>query len=90
MQCLVHLRLMTTYSFHEAPDVNFYEDIAGALNAFPNLSTFELSGMHWGSHERNLDSESQRVWQNPLKSESELSSDVLLDIDPYSDLFFGY
>ncbi|KAJ4472264.1 hypothetical protein J3R30DRAFT_3380037 [Lentinula aciculospora] len=89
MQCLVHVRLLTTYSFPEAPDVAFYEHIAGALNAFPDLQTFELSGMHWGSEERK-DSDRQRVWQSqPLKPEYN-SGPEYLDIDPYSDLFFAY
>jgi hypothetical protein len=90
MQQLAYVRLKTTYSFPEAPDVNFYEHIAGALYALPDLQTFELSGMHWGSQERK-DSTTQRVWQSqPLKSEFDPDIDVLLDIDPYSDTFFGY
>jgi len=90
MQCLVYVRLKTTYNFPEAPDVNFYEHIAGFLYALPALQTFELSGIHWGSQERK-DSTTQRVWQSqPLKSELDSDPDVLLDIDPYSDLFFGY
>ncbi|KAJ3920218.1 hypothetical protein F5877DRAFT_38673 [Lentinula edodes] len=107
MQCLVHVQLLTTYSFPEAPDVvschficfttsfsyhtsqTFYERIAGALNAFPDLQTFELSGMHWGSKELK-DSDRHRVWQSqPLKSELD-SSPEYLEIDPYSDLFFAY
>ncbi|KAF5393897.1 hypothetical protein D9757_000216 [Collybiopsis confluens] len=92
IQRLLHLRLMTIYySFSEAPDVNFYQDIAGALNAFTDLQTFELSGMHWGSQERKgrVDSNPQRVWQSqPL--ELEASDEELVEIDTYSDLFFGY
>ncbi|KAJ3880155.1 hypothetical protein F5051DRAFT_502034 [Lentinula edodes] len=89
MQCLVHVQLLTTYSFPEAPDVTFYERIAGALNAFPDLQTFELSGMHWDSKELK-DSDRHRVWQSqPLKSELN-SSPEYLEIDPYSDLFFAY
>ncbi|KAJ3856943.1 hypothetical protein EV368DRAFT_61280 [Lentinula lateritia] len=89
MQCLVHVQLLTTYSFPEAPDVTFYERIAGALNAFPDLQTFELSGMHWGSKELK-DSDRHRIWQSqPLKSELN-SSPEYLEIDPYSDLFFAY
>jgi hypothetical protein len=90
MQYLVHLRLMTMYSFSEAPDVNFYSDIAGALNVFSNLQTFELSGMHWGSQERK-DAELQRVWQSQaLETDINPEDDARLDIDSYSDLFFGY
>jgi hypothetical protein len=90
MQSLLHLRLMTTYNFPEAPDVNFYQDIAGALNAFTDLQTFELSGMHWDSQARKY-SDPQRVWQSePIELEAPAGNDGLLDIDSDSDLFFGY
>ncbi|KAJ3981529.1 hypothetical protein F5890DRAFT_1535007 [Lentinula detonsa] len=90
MQCLVHVRLLATYTYPEAHYITFYEHIAGALNAFPYLQTFELSGMHWGSEERKDSSDRQRVWQSqPMKSESNSTSESL-DVDSYSDLFYAY
>ncbi|KAJ3841553.1 hypothetical protein EV361DRAFT_76173 [Lentinula raphanica] len=89
LQCLVHIRLLTTYSYSETHYVTFYQHIAGALNAFPDLQTFELSGMHWGSEERK-DSDRQRVWQSQPFEFDLNSSPESLDIDPYSDLFYAY
>lgn len=51
------------------------------LASFPELNTFELSGMHWGSQQKRDDS-SKRVWQSsPLSTHTPLEDDLLLEID---------
>jgi hypothetical protein len=41
----------------------FYRNIANALTLLPELNTFELSGMHWGSSPKTVDKEG-RIWQS--------------------------
>ncbi|RPD69759.1 hypothetical protein L226DRAFT_575407 [Lentinus tigrinus ALCF2SS1-7] len=48
---LVCLRLMTTRSLWDLPDLEFYSRIASTLQSLPPLLTaFELTGIHWRSH----------------------------------------
>jgi len=68
---IVYLRIMTTHGFAKAPDVEFYEEIANGLAALPDLTAFELSGMHWGSLKKGEDGD-KRVWQSqPLSLDFE-------------------
>ncbi|KAF4602295.1 hypothetical protein EYR40_005500 [Pleurotus pulmonarius] len=85
-----YLRLMTTYTFTEAPDAAFYESVANALNTLPALVTFELSGMHWGSYTTPQEGD-KRVWQSqPLTADSPSEADLVIDDDLYFDEFFAY
>lgn len=83
---LVYLRITTTYHFTHAPAVGFMEQVANALAALPDLSTFELSGMHWGSSTRGDDG-NKRVWQSaPLGNTFNRSEEVAID----SEIFLQY
>jgi hypothetical protein len=76
---LVYLRIMTTYQFTHAPEIGFMDQVANALSALPDLTAFELSGMHWGSSKRSDDG-SKRVWQSaPLSSNFDRSDDIMID-----------
>lgn len=60
--------------------------VANALSALPDLTAFELSGMHWGSSKRGDDG-SKRVWQStPLGTTFNPSDDVGVD----SEIFLQY
>jgi hypothetical protein len=62
------------------------DQVANALAALPDLTAFELSGMHWGSSKR-ADGGSKRVWQStPLGTTFNRSEDVTID----SDVFLQY
>jgi hypothetical protein len=81
---LVYLRIMTTYKFSKAPDVEFYKEIAHRLAALPDLSAFELSGMNWGSRKKSNDC-NERVWQSmPLSVDLTLGA---ASVDP--DMFIA-
>jgi len=83
---LAYLRIMTTYHFNHAPEVGLMDQVANALAALPDLTAFELSGMHWGSPKRRDDG-SKRVWQSsPLVNTFNRSQDVTID----SDIFLQY
>jgi hypothetical protein len=83
---LAYLRIMTTYHFTHAPAAGFMDQVANALAALPDLTAFELSGMHWGSSKR-ADGGSKRVWQStPLGTTFNRSEDVTID----SDVFLQY
>ncbi|KAI6105529.1 hypothetical protein F5141DRAFT_1292820 [Pisolithus sp. B1] len=57
----------------------FYEQVANVLASFPELTAFELSGMHWGSQQKRGDG-SKRVWQSsPLSTMTHLDDDILLE-----------
>ena len=78
--------------FFTFPFQVFYENVAKALATLPELTAFELSGMHWGSRKRSDDNE-KRVWQSkPLSSEfshdQEEGSPV--DFNPSSNYFLAY
>ncbi|KII95786.1 hypothetical protein PLICRDRAFT_150705 [Plicaturopsis crispa FD-325 SS-3] len=89
MPHLSYLRVMTTYNFEKAPDADFYNQVANALVAFPDLTAFELSGIHWGSKHDDEDG-NKRVWQSkPLVESFDLENrddDIPIDYD----LFFAY
>ncbi|KAI6034040.1 hypothetical protein PISMIDRAFT_311236 [Pisolithus microcarpus 441] len=76
---LAYLRIMTTQTMHHPPAPEFYEQVANVLASFPELSAFELSGMHWGSQQKRGDG-SKRVWQSsPLSTMTHLDDDILLE-----------
>lgn len=84
---IVYLRIMTTHGFAKAPDVAFYEEIASGLGALPDLTAFELSGMHWGSRKKSDDGD-KRVWQSkPLSVDFEHGGDEVTP--PDSDIFLA-
>ncbi|KAI0676906.1 hypothetical protein C8Q78DRAFT_962960 [Trametes maxima] len=65
---LVCLRLMTTRALWDLPDLAFYSRIAETLSTLPNLTAFELSGIHWQSRPKSLRSEpsaSEKEWISP-------------------------
>ncbi|KAH9951805.1 hypothetical protein B0H21DRAFT_192591 [Amylocystis lapponica] len=68
---LVCLRLMTTCAFWEVPDMTFYKRIAETLATLPDLSVFELSGMHWEQRTKSRVSahspqaDAMREWISP-------------------------
>jgi hypothetical protein len=67
----------------------FYENVAKALTALPDLTAFELSGMHWGSCKKSDDNK-KRVWQSkPLSSEFGYDQGQI-DLDPILDHFLAY
>jgi len=83
---LAYLRIMTTYHFTNAPAAGFMDQVANALAALPDLTAFELSGMHWGSSKREEDG-SKRVWQSaPLGNTFSRSEDPAIN----SDIFLQY
>jgi hypothetical protein len=64
----------------------FMDQVANALAALPDLTAFELSGMHWGSSKREEDG-SKRVWQSaPLGNTFSRSEDPAIN----SDIFLQY
>lgn len=65
----------------------FYENVANALASLPDLQTFELSGMHWGSS-RKANEDTGRIWQSKPLSSSFGTTDTAED-EPYPD-FFAY
>ncbi|TFK43162.1 hypothetical protein BDQ12DRAFT_709004 [Crucibulum laeve] len=83
MPHLVYLRMMTTYEFADAPDAVFYENIANALTSLPDLKAFELSGMHWGSSQKELND--ARVWQS-----EPLNTGFGADDAQFADASFAY
>ncbi|KAJ7283866.1 hypothetical protein C8J57DRAFT_1293823 [Mycena rebaudengoi] len=78
---LIYLRITSTWNFPAAPTNLFYEQVAAALAFFPDLQSFELSGMYWTSSQKSDDQ--RRVWQSrPLSSESFVAQEEeLLDLD---------
>jgi hypothetical protein len=76
---LAYLRIMTTYHFTHAPEIGFMDQVANALSTLPDLTAFELSGMHWGSSKR-ADDGSKRVWQSaPLSNSFDPSETFAID-----------
>jgi hypothetical protein len=64
----------------------FMDQVANALATLPDLTAFELSGMHWGSSKPGMDG-SKRVWQSaPLVNTSNRSEDMAHD----SEIFLQY
>ncbi|KAI6151863.1 hypothetical protein BKA82DRAFT_124520 [Pisolithus tinctorius] len=81
---LAYLRIMTMQTMHEPPAPEFYEQVADVLASFPELSAFELSGMHWGSQQKRGDG-SKRVWQSsPLSTMTQLDDNILLETHNFS------
>ncbi|KAJ6510025.1 hypothetical protein C8R47DRAFT_1096452 [Mycena vitilis] len=67
----------------------FYEQVAEALAFFPELQSFELSGMYWSSSKQTDDT--QRTWQRPfsLDLEPHQEEEVLDLYSNAADFFFS-
>ncbi|KAK7060312.1 hypothetical protein VNI00_001077 [Paramarasmius palmivorus] len=88
MRYLVYLRMMTICSVTEAPDVNYYDNVANGLASLPDLRAFEFSGMHWGTLNKTKMELEQAVWQaKPL--DAAFAVDQSLEMEDYSEIFFG-
>ncbi|KAG6334151.1 hypothetical protein ID866_4939 [Astraeus odoratus] len=75
---LAYLRIMTTQTILQPPAAEFYEQVADVLASFPELSAFELSGVHWGSQQKRDDG-SKRVWQSsPLSVQIQLDDEIII------------
>jgi len=89
---IMYLRITSTRNLHAPPTSIFYEEVAGALALFPNLQSFELSGMYWSSSKKPEDR--QRVWQSaPLNHDNNNPDPQEEILDLYSnaaaDFFFS-
>ncbi|RPD61884.1 hypothetical protein L226DRAFT_571287 [Lentinus tigrinus ALCF2SS1-7] len=65
---IVCLRLMTTRSLWDLPDLEFYSRIASTLESLPRLTSFELAGIHWQSRAKPSSSEAkieEKEWVSP-------------------------
>ncbi|KAJ7047587.1 hypothetical protein C8F04DRAFT_13783 [Mycena alexandri] len=85
---IMYLRITSTCNLPAPPTTIFYQQVAEALAFFPNLQSFELSGMYWPSSKQPHNP--QRVWQSqPFTTESAPQDEV---VDLYSntaDFFFS-
>ncbi|KAF9534405.1 hypothetical protein CPB83DRAFT_756487 [Crepidotus variabilis] len=88
MEHLVHLRIVTTYNFSDAPDATYFANIADALTSLPDLQTCEIWGLHWISSKKSFYDES-RVWQSEGFNTNNLMADGNF-LDNISDLIFPY
>ncbi|TFK56062.1 hypothetical protein OE88DRAFT_699757 [Heliocybe sulcata] len=61
------------------PNAEWYQQIANKLDRLPNLSAFELSGIHWGSLKPQ--DQKQRVWQARPLSPLGFAADREEDLD---------
>ncbi|KAJ7699864.1 hypothetical protein B0H17DRAFT_925885 [Mycena rosella] len=88
---IMYLRITSNCNLPAPPTSIFYEQVAGALAFFPNLQSFELSGMCWSSSKKP--DEPQRVWQSqPFTTDFVSQDDAELHLDLYSntaDFFFS-
>ncbi|KAF8164980.1 hypothetical protein B0H34DRAFT_670936 [Crassisporium funariophilum] len=85
MEHLVHLRIVTTYNFSDAPEITYFTNIANALTSLPDLKTCEIWGLHWVSTKKNFHDE-ERVWQSESFNADLLTDNTLLD-DLYSSYY---
>jgi hypothetical protein len=83
------MSLMLNLSFTR-PHQIFYEQVAGALAFFPDLESFELSGMYWTSSKKP---DQRRIWQSqPFNNDFVSIDNSELYVDLYSntaDFFFS-
>ncbi|KAJ7179337.1 hypothetical protein C8R46DRAFT_1073447 [Mycena filopes] len=84
---IMYLRINSTHNLPAPPTTIFYEQVADGLALFPNLQSFELSGMYWSSTKQPH--EPQRVWQSqPFSNESD--PDEVVDLySNTADFFFS-
>ncbi|KAF4619607.1 hypothetical protein D9613_005577 [Agrocybe pediades] len=94
MERLVHLRIVTTYHFSDAPDNMYFANIADALTSLPDLQSCEIWGLHWVSSKKSFHDHG-RVWEseafNPsyIPPNNLLTNGTFLD-DLYSDFSYAY
>ncbi|KAJ7774321.1 hypothetical protein DFH07DRAFT_801047 [Mycena maculata] len=82
---IMYLRVTSTCNLPAPPTPIFYEQVAGALAFFPNLQSFELSGMYWPSSKKPEDQ--QRIWHSqPLSNPQEEIFDLYSNT---ADFFFS-
>ncbi|KAJ3506235.1 hypothetical protein NLJ89_g6983 [Agrocybe chaxingu] len=82
---LVHLRIVTTYNFSDAPDSTYFANIADALTSLQDLQSCEIWGLHWTSTKKSFNDET-KVWQSQsFNAHSLLTEGNLLD-----NLYFPY
>ncbi|KAJ7937262.1 hypothetical protein B0H13DRAFT_1945029 [Mycena leptocephala] len=87
---IMYLRITSTSSLPAPPMTIFYEQVAEALAFFPNLQSFELSGMYWSSSKQPDDQ--RRSWQSqPLSNTNDLGpQEEVLDLySNAADFFFS-
>ncbi|CAK5276020.1 unnamed protein product, partial [Mycena citricolor] len=89
---IIYLQITSTCNL-PAPSLNiFYEQMGSALTAFPDLQSFQLSGMYWMSSKHPK--HDHRVWQSHLSTTNN-ATDIstahpLMNEDLYSaDFFFS-
>ncbi|KAJ6629210.1 hypothetical protein B0H10DRAFT_1777090 [Mycena sp. CBHHK59/15] len=85
---IMYLRITSTCNLSATPTTIFYEQVARVLSLFPNLQSFELSGVYWSSSQKPEDH--QRVWQSQPFNSDFGSPDEMFDLYSESDLFFPY
>ncbi|KAJ7507538.1 hypothetical protein B0H11DRAFT_1793091 [Mycena galericulata] len=86
---IMYLRITSTCNLPAPPIPIFYEQVAEALAFFPNLQSFELSGMYWASSKKPEDR--QRVWQSqPLTTNNNSAPEEVVDLySNATDFFFS-
>ncbi|KAF8901712.1 hypothetical protein CPB84DRAFT_1846704 [Gymnopilus junonius] len=94
MEHLVHLRIVTTYNFSDAPETMYFANIADALTSLPDLQSCEIWGLHWVSSKKSFHDQG-RVWQSEafnsafVPPNQLLTNGTFLD-DLYSDFSYTY
>ncbi|KDR83355.1 hypothetical protein GALMADRAFT_219188 [Galerina marginata CBS 339.88] len=91
---LVHLRIVTTYNFSDAPDTMYFANIADALTSLPDLQSCEIWGLHWVSSKKSFHDQG-RVWESESFNSSYIPPNDLLANgsfldDLYSDFSYAY
>ncbi|KAF8974592.1 hypothetical protein BDZ97DRAFT_1911761 [Flammula alnicola] len=94
MEHLVHLRIVTTYNFTDAPDTTYFANIADALTSLPDLQSCEIWGLHWISSKKSF-LDQGRVWESETFNSSYIPANDLLTNgafldDLYSDFSYAY
>ncbi|KAF8211352.1 hypothetical protein K438DRAFT_1807160 [Mycena galopus ATCC 62051] len=80
---IMYLRITSTSNLPAPPTTIFYEQVANALALnFPDLQSFELSGMYWSSFKKPDD---RRQWSQPL-----INTDNNNEFEPQDEVFDLY
>ncbi|KJA24504.1 hypothetical protein HYPSUDRAFT_183483 [Hypholoma sublateritium FD-334 SS-4] len=88
---LVHLRIVTTYTFDNLPDSTYFANIKDALTSLPDLQSCEIWGLHWVSSKKSFHDQG-RAWESEpfnLPPNNLLANGAFLD-DLHSDLSYAY
>ncbi|KAK7061533.1 F-box domain-containing protein [Favolaschia claudopus] len=84
---LMYLRVTSTANLPAPPTSIFYGQVADALSSFPQLQSFELSGMYWLPSK----ADDRRQWSRPLVNTTSDNptepQDEVLDLDAADFLF---